>query len=379
MGRPHGRGRGSAAVGVAAGILAIAVVEAAVAIGFAWAIGPPRPATPAPLGAPSASGPAALVPTPDPALAVGRGKGVALRHGHHAWGANPAALESDLADVERVGADWIRVRRDYSPGPDLDFDRLVHEAQARGIRLLVTLGKPEPVDDLGTPEDRALYRRWVAAIVVRYRAWVHHWEILNEPNLHIDWSIDEATTDEAAYRAAVVRYLTLLRDAHEAIVAADPRAVVHVGGISEWTMERFLRVMMTTDAHRYFDVLDVHPYGHDAARVVARYEAARSLLAQDPDYAPIPLWVTEVGFNTTWPRLPGYVSSEGEKAAQLTAAIDGLRAAGMTLPIFWYTLHENDDSPGFGLLVKDPMTLATSYLPAFGAYQRVDGATAGVR
>lgn len=44
-------------------------------------------------------------------------------------------------------------------------------------------------------------------------------------------------------------------------------------------------------------------------------------------------------------------------------------AAGATLPLFVYTLHENEPAPGFGMTSKDPSTLRTQYFPAFYAYR----------
>ncbi len=46
-----------------------------------------------------------------------------------------------------------------------------------------------------------------------------------------------------------------------------------------------------------------------------------------------------------------------------------LRDAGAQLPVFWYTLHENENASGFGLTLKDKQTLQTQYYPAFYAYR----------
>ena len=87
------------------------------------------------------------------------------------------------------------------------------------------------------------------------------------------------------------------------------------------------------------------------------------------NYAAKPIWVTEIGFNTSWSNKAGYVSSEQQKADYLAQTLRRLDDAGAQLPIFWYTLHENDNASGFGLTRKNKSTLQTEYFPAFYAYR----------
>ena len=114
-----------------------------------------------------------------------------------------------------------------------------------------------------------------------------------------------------------------------------------------------------------------HPYGSDLDRVLSRFAAFKARMSSHPGYATKPIWVTEIGFNTTWSNLPGKVSSEQQKATYLAEMMPRLYAAGAQLPIFWYTLHENENASGFGLTLKDKATLQTQYYPAFYAYRDV--------
>ena len=79
--------------------------------------------------------------------------------------------------------------------------------------------------------------------------------------------------------------------------------------------------------------------------------------------------MTETGFNTSWSSLVGFVTSEQQKADYLMNVVRRMYALGATLPLFVYTLHENEPAPGFGLITKDPATLKTTYWPAFYAYR----------
>ena len=148
-----------------------------------------------------------------------------------------------------------------------------------------------------------------------------------------------------------------------------PSATVLIGGLSEWTVERYMDALFTTDAHLYFDVMSFHPYGSNPDAAVSRFNSFKTKMNSDPDYASKPIWVTEIGFNTTWSNLPGHVSSEQQKADYLAETMPRLYAAGAQLPIFWYNLHENENASGFGLTLKDSATLQTQYFPAFYAYR----------
>jgi hypothetical protein len=53
----------------------------------------------------------------------------------------------------------------------------------------------------------------------------------------------------------------------------------------------------------------------------------------------------------------------------LAQTLPRLKDAGAQSPIFWYTLHENEDVGGFALTRKNKTTLQTTYLPAYYAYR----------
>jgi SAM-dependent methyltransferase len=256
-------------------------------------------------------------------------KGIVWRKPAEHWRNDLAGIESDLRDMKAGNVDWARLDLYHSEDPDPVFDRIVRSARGHGIRLLVVVHKPRPYKDLGTESERAEHKAWLGGVVRRYKYHVKHWEVMNEPNLHYEWSIDESPhSDAAQYGTSVQRYVAHLKDSYQTIKAADPGAAVLFGGLSEWTVERYMDALLTTDAYRYFDIMSFHPYGRDPGRVLGRFESFRSKLAQNRSYAAKPVWVTEIGFNTSWTNKAGYVSSEERKAEYLALTMRRLYAAG---------------------------------------------------
>ena len=143
-----------------------------------------------------------------------------------------------------------------SPNPA--FDAAIQAAKNQRISVVVVVHKTAPGKDLGTDADRAAYRTWLAEMVNRYKYHVKHWEIHNEPNLHYEWNIDDSSgSNQAQYVASVQRYVSHLQDGFETVKANDPGATVLLAGLSEWTVERYMDVLVTTQAYRYFDVMSV--------------------------------------------------------------------------------------------------------------------------
>jgi hypothetical protein len=305
-------------------------------------------------------------PPPPP----GNTKGVSMTPFAEFWGSNVEGMRSDFADMVAGGIGWARIDLRWTSAPNPAFDAAVQAAKDRDIQLVAVVFKPWPWSDLGTDTQRATFRTWFAEMVNRHKHYIKHWEIHNEPNLHYEWNIDESTgSDQTQYADGVRRYVTHLRDAYETVKANDPGATVLFGGLSEWTVERYMDVLVTTDAYRYFDVMAFHPYGWSADRVLSRFNSFKAKMAANANYAAKPIWITEFGFNTSWTNKPGYSTSEQQKADSLVQSAKLLYGAGARLPLFAYTLHENSAEPGFGLTAKDPSTLQTTYFPAFYGYR----------
>jgi hypothetical protein len=329
-------------------------------------------ATPTPTRTPTPTATRTATPTPSATLTglSPGGKGVALRPLVQYWGSNRAGMDSDFADLNAEGISWARIDLYYTSSPDPNFDYAVQSAKSHGINVLITVHKTTPERDLGTDADRAVYRTWLGQMVDRYKYHVKYWAIHNEPNLHYEWNIDDNYgSNQTAYEAAVARYVLHLRDGYETVKAKDPTAKVLFAGLSEWTVERYMDALIKTDAYRYFDIMPFHPYGRNPDVVLSRFNSFKGKMNLNGNYRGKPIWVTEIGFNTSWSNKAGYVTSEQTKASYLAQTLPRLKAAGAQLPIFWYTLHENEDVGGFALERKNKTTLQTTYLPAYYAYR----------
>ncbi len=331
----------------------------------------PLPAQAAVPGArPAASRTAAASTAPLRAKVARPAKGLSMQKLIEYWGANARGINSEFADMQAAGATWARVSLPYGAAGAAGMSRVVKAARAHHVRLIVVLGKPGNQKDVGTAANRAAYRSWVTGTVRRFKAGVKYWEVLNEPNLRSSWSIDNRPgSNQVLYAAAVRRYVTLLADGYRSIKAADRTAVVVFGGLSESTVERYLGVLLTTSAWRYFDVMSYHPFARTPALVAGRYAAFSRRLHSRPSWARKPIWVTEVGYNTSWTNKGGYVPNEALKARYLTDTVRRLYAS-THRPVLWHTLHgANPANAGYGLETKNKATLAVRRLPAFTAFR----------
>jgi hypothetical protein len=155
-------------------------------------------------------------------------------------------------------------------------------------RESTTFLPPSPAEDLDA------YAGFVRRLVDRCAGRVRYWQCDNEPsNVGLLWA---GTAEE---------YLAQLRAMHGAVRAADPDALVVLGG-APYTVpaaapdspeRRFFDVLLR-DGRDFFDVFDLHLYG-EAARIPADVEAARELMRAHGYEKP--LVVGE--FNGPWPNL----------------------------------------------------------------------------
>ena len=337
---------------LAVGLLAGSALAGCTSGGRTATPSPTQPSATSPPGSTSATpSPTGSMPYPPPATASG--KAVSLYDFIEFWGDNAAGMEADFSELEAAGATWARLRLASSPAAADRFGSVVAAAQRHHIQLVVILEKPAPLLDLGSEADQQAYRSWVAQIVRRYQASVHYWEILSEPNLRYTWNIDSKhDSDPQAYLAACA-----LRHAAQAglwtVKATDPTATVLFGGLSEAKVERYMRVVVTTDASRYFDIMDFHAYGQTPADVLSRYRSFRRSMHSQPGLGR-QADLGGVRLQLLLERQGRLLRDRGAEGAQLRQGDQaGHRGRGAG-PIFWFTLHGNNpDSPGYGLITRD--------------------------
>ena len=130
-------------------------------------------------------------------------------------------------------------------------DYVWNQAMPRDIRLFVSLGEPPAWAGGGSahnghPADPRDWYGFVFAVVSRYKTYVKHWGIWNEPNLG-QFLDDRSRYQEIAYWA------------RQAIKTADPQALVLGPEVSEHALDDgWFATVMSNYGRTYFDVITVH-------------------------------------------------------------------------------------------------------------------------
>ncbi len=192
-----------------------------------------------------------LVTAPRAAVAQMRPYGMVT----HDLDRNRAGKMAELgAGFARISFRWWQIE----PSPGVfnwtAADEYVWERAApRGIRLFVSLGEPPEWAGGGTahnrrPRDFLDWYRFVYAAVNRYKGYVKHWGIWNEPNLTV------FLDDRASYQDIALW-------ARKAIKDADPRAIVLGPEVSEHALDDgWFAQVMGTYGKDFFDIVTVHVY-----------------------------------------------------------------------------------------------------------------------
>ena len=222
----------------------------------------------------------------------------------------PNDIQLDLA--ADLGVDWIRVDFIWAlVEPQQDdfywtrYDRLVAEAEERGLKIFATIaGTPawatSGAEGPGVPDEWADWSDICYRAAARYQGRVHAWGMWNEPNLDKFW---QGTLQE---------YLSIiLRRGAESIHSADPNALVggpelaHLSG-ANW--DGWLETCVE-GASEELDVVThhVYPSGVGAGNVTRKLEIGGSYPWDPPSVKKVlkdagwfgrPFWLTETGVET---------------------------------------------------------------------------------
>jgi hypothetical protein len=309
------------------------------------------------------------LPPTTPPPTVGGWKGITW--GDSTWVNNPSraatGIAQDMDDMKYAGIGWIRQDM-WQNIPNSHYDLVVQNAKQRGIQLTALVKQMSPANTLGDATAQANYKTWLNGQIDRYGDYIKYWEANNEPNLN--WGGIEGhapAPGSANYNATVADYVAHLKLVYETVKAKNPSYKVILGGLSEWNAEPFIDQLIADGAGRYFDIAAIHPYGLTPTDSINRYRAMKAKFAKDPLMATKPIWINEVGWNTSGWNIS--VPDETTKANYLSQVMTKFRQEGVTTPIFWYTLHEGPvGSSGFGLTMYDSNFNRTRF-PALDAYK----------
>lgn len=182
-----------------------------------------------------------------------------------------------LAEPEKGVWDWTY------------FDRAMADFENHNVNLLAILcyGSAWSGVAPATDEEIEEYGEYVFQMVNRYKGWVKHWEIWNEPNILPFW----------APKPDWPTYARLLQVAYKRAKEADPDCVI-LGGATAGADHLFLRTMYEYGAKDSFDVFSYHTYGNNPTAEGQLFEInrLREVMVEFDDEKPI--WLTETGIFT---------------------------------------------------------------------------------
>ncbi len=288
-----------------------------------------------------------------------------------------ANIEAELDAMEDAGISWLRCDFAWS---DLEptagtwnfagADRVVAEAQERGINILGILGTSPAWANGGNewnwpPTDIAAWESYVSVVCSRFRGRVSAWEVWNEQNIDLFW---QPEPDAAAYVA-------LLAAASPEIRAADPAASIVMGGVAGLGSAD-LDEYLSLGAADYIDAVAYHPYAttigvegqpeEDFLR--PKEELCRNLvdfvhwLVAQHTSKDLEIWLTEVGWTTCAQTPPGV--NEATQAAYMLRTLINYAATDVDR-VIWFNLRDTweNEWDRYGLVGLD-----LSPKPSYGYY-----------
>lgn len=283
-------------------------------------------------------------------------------------------LKEDLDRMIDVGATWLRIDFDWSEIERTRgeyhwhrTDRVIAEANRRGLRVLALLGNSPGWSRTGgsaksPPDDSADFAKFAADAVDRYTdQGVEAWELWNEPNLSRFW--DPRPNPE--------RYAELAIETMAAMRATDPSITIIAGGLApaadtdtgnELSPETFL--VRTLDAGAgSFDAFAIHPYSYPALPIDAassEWNPFHNLprfheILGNRGHGKKQIWLTEYGAPTG---TADRAVSESHQARSVTEAIEAVEGWAWAGPLLFYAHRDQRSAPSdlesnFGLLTSD--------------------------
>lgn len=269
---------------------------------------------------------------------------------------DPTSMNIAAGAVSELGVGWVREDLHWhrvQPAPDVwDWtfsDAAMRELLKRDIKIVGVLG---PAVGWATPykgdtehdvsfhaPDPDAFVEYARAVVKRYRRYISHWEIWNEPDNVLFW---QPEPDPLAYAR-------LLQRTSAAIKRIDPQAQVLIGGFNPFDTT-FLREVADAGAWDSFDIIAIHPYVDPYTPEEGNIPAALDRIhALTYRLGEKPIWATEIG----WASGPGdrvqagYTDQQGQ-ANLLVRSMLLLWLSGVERS-FWYTLKDDPHNP-YGLI-----------------------------
>lgn len=295
-------------------------------------------------------------------------------------------------DIE-VSAGNLRYPTSASPLKNLDTLVTDSVRQQHKPLLILAYGN-KAYDDGGlitSSQGIAGFARYAAFTVAHFKGRVYDFEIWNE------WNHGLGSQPGRRIAGDPRQYVNLLRASYQSIKQVNPQARV-IGGAVAGTDTGWITQFAQSEGLKYLDGISVHPYVHCNARAVPRPPAnlklsgqlgpatpgghllkvatgeptfspiggtpeqsiawldqLKSLLDKYSQSRPIPVYVTEIGWPTSYGQcgVPQAIAAAYLQRFMLLAV-----ARPWIAGVWWYDLFDDGDDPGnrenrFGLAAKD--------------------------
>lgn len=292
------------------------------------------------------------------------------------------AVPRSLQMIRAAGFGWIRDEMYWNAierqkgvyNFPASYDAYVNAAVQQGIQPLIVLdymNKFYPyapgqkgTGGLLTDGQRAGYAAYAKAVAARYRGRVDTFEIWNEPK--------PAAFGDPDWKG----YTKMLMAAYPAIKSVNPSATVIScggGGVGGGPGGDCPAAVIHNGGQAFEDAYSVHPYmapfDPDKGYPVNNSPIGKSVSVQTvanhlhgfakyhtrPDNAPLPMWVTEIG----WYSSPvSYPNGEIMQGAYAVRTFVNARRFGLAQKVFWYDFQDDGTDSGnkeanFGMIRKD--------------------------
>ena len=299
------------------------------------------------------------------------------------------------AGVCKISIFWGKVQGTANSAPNwASYDAVFNAAASAGIRVLPLLHGSAPWVNsnferppLGASWKVAAWQNFVRQFATRYghngMFWKLHptlpylppdyYEVWNEPDLNYFWG----------GKPQPGKYVRLLKVTGSALKAADPAALVSVGGLFEHARQGFgtpasiyLNQLYRHGGAPYFDAVGLHPYAGKPRGVVANVKRARRVMRKHHDPA-TPILVTEIGWTVGglgWARSP-FRAKPGQQANRLSTVFNllGSRPGLGIAMILWYSYQDGPEN--LWIYRMGLFDRAGDARPAWTAFARAAGGT----
>lgn len=293
-----------------------------------------------------------------------------------------AELPDVLREIRSNGINYVKQPFYFNETFDWnESDRLISAVTAEGMELIPLLDG-DPRTGFAPPDNIKAFAEWTGEFADRYREYLTHYIVWDEPNLSSHWGSQPVNP---------THYAALLSAAAEAVRTADGNAVIVAGPLAPTTETGpdnlaeplYLQALYEAGAASSFDVVAAKPYGFDTGpddRSVSldrlnfsRPILLRELMEKNGDGHKA-IWAGNWGWNSLPLGWTGQPSIWGQTSEEIQAdwTIAALERAQREWPWMGLLFLENwepdatDDDPrwGFSIAGRPTADALSEYLAA---------------